>query len=394
MKVKNKKNKRKSELNAMFFIILIAAVMFIISTYAWFSTQKNVSITNLRGTVEVAEGLEISLDAEKWYNGITLGEEDGQLSITKNAYQGHHNISPSEMLPVSTLGLVGSTDIDLKMLRGNVTNSKELSKIVETKENIESTTDSQFPGYFAFDIFLKNNSKQSSGDDILQLNYDSSLEIMDASKTATGLQNTARIAFCKYAGTSEVDASQADILKETAGVGVGAPKAYISDVAIWEPNADDHVDYIVKNNNKITWSTSDASAYATKTLDDGTKGFDTTTKMPTYALKTSAVGQTINDIYMWNGTEANLARQYTLQTTKTSTTDYTIKEGVQNLVKATDGTTAFGIAPNKITRIRVYLWLEGQDVDCINYASHGGGVKVNIGLVKGSVVGSTEAPGN
>lgn len=394
MKGKNKKNKRKSELNAMFFIILIAAVMFIISTYAWFSTQKNVSITNLRGTVEVAEGLEISLDAEKWYNGITLGEEDGQLSITKNAYQGHHNISPSEMLPVSTLGLVGSTDIDLKMLRGNVTNSKELSKIVETKENIESTTDSQFPGYFAFDIFLKNNSKQSSGDDILQLNYDSSLEIMDASKTATGLQNTARIAFCKYAGTSEVDASQADILKETAGVGVGAPKAYISDVAIWEPNADDHVDYIVKNNNKITWSTSDASAYATKTLDDGTKGFDTTTKMPTYALKTSAVGQTINDIYMWNGTEANLARQYTLQTTKTSTTDYTIKEGVQNLVKATDGTTAFGIAPNKITRIRVYLWLEGQDVDCINYASHGGGVKVNIGLVKGSVVGSTEAPGN
>lgn len=394
MKGKNKKNKRKSELNAMFFIILIAAVMFIISTYAWFSTQKNVSITNLRGTVEVAEGLEISLDAEKWYNGITLGEEDGQLSITKNAYQGHHNISPSEMLPVSTLGLVGSTDIDLKMLRGNVTNSKELSKIVETKENIESATDSQFPGYFAFDIFLKNNSKQSSGDDILQLNYDSSLEIMDASKTATGLQNTARIAFCKYAGTSEVDASQADILKETAGVGVGAPKAYISDVAIWEPNADDHVDYIVKNNNKITWSTSDASAYATKTLDDGTKGFDTTTKMPTYALKTSAVGQTINDIYMWNGTEANLARQYTLQTTKTSTTDYTIKEGVQNLVKATDGTTAFGIAPNKITRIRVYLWLEGQDVDCINYASHGGGVKVNIGLVKGSVVGSTEAPGN
>ena len=385
---------RNSEFIGMFFIILIAAVMFNISTYAWFSTQKNVSITNLRGTVEVAEGLEISLDAEKWYNGITLGEEDGQLSITKNAYQGHHNISPSEMLPVSTLGLVGSTDIDLKMLRGNVTNSKELSKIVETKENIESATDSQFPGYFAFDIFLKNNSKQSSGDDILQLNYDSSLEIMDASKTATGLQNTARIAFCKYAGTSEVDASQADILKVTAGVGVGAPKAYISDVAIWEPNADDHVDYIVKNNNKITWSTSDASAYATKTLDDGTKGFDTTTKMPTYALKTSAVGQTINDIYMWNGTEANLARQYTLQTTKTSTTDYTIKEGVQNLVKATDGTTAFGIAPNKITRIRVYLWLEGQDVDCINYASHGGGVKVNIGLVKGSVVGSTEAPGN
>ena len=393
MKGKNKKNKRKSELNAMFFVILIAAVMFIISTYAWFSTQKNVSITNLRGTVEVAEGLEISLDADKWMNGITLGDEDGQLSITKNAYQGHHNISPSEMLPVSTLGKVSGTDKDLQMLRGKVTNSKELSDIVATVEGTEATTDMKFPGYFAFDIFLKNSSKQSEGDDVLQLNYDSSLEIMDTSKSATGLQNTARVAFCKYVTTSDVNASQTDILKETAGLGVGGSTVPISDVAIWEPNADDHVEYIVKNNNKITWSKADASAYATKTLEDGSKGFDLTTKMPTYALKASAIGQTISDIYKWDGTEANLEKQNVLQTTKKSTSDYTIKEGVQNLVSTTNGTTTFGIAPNRITRIRIYLWLEGQDVDCINYASHGGGVKVNIGLVKGSQIGSTEAPG-
>ena len=73
MKGKSNKNKKKSEMNAMFFVILLALVMFIISTYAWFSTQKNVSITNLTGTVEVAEGLEISLDAENWSNGLVLG---------------------------------------------------------------------------------------------------------------------------------------------------------------------------------------------------------------------------------------------------------------------------------------------------------------------------------
>ena len=48
MKGKSQRNKRKSEMNAMFFIILLAAVMFIISTYAWISTQNNVSITNLQ----------------------------------------------------------------------------------------------------------------------------------------------------------------------------------------------------------------------------------------------------------------------------------------------------------------------------------------------------------
>ena len=35
----------------------------------------------------------------------------------------------------------------------------------------------------------------------------------------------------------------------------------------------------------------------------------------------------------------------------------------------------------------MYIWLEGQDVDCINYASHGGGITVNVGLLKDGEVG-------
>ena len=396
MKGKSKRNKRKSEMNAMFFIILLAAVMFIISTYAWFSTQKNVSITNLQGTVQVAEGLEISLDALNWSNGIVLGTEEGQLSIMDNAYSGHHNLSPSEMLPVSTLGLVSGSMTDLKMLRGKVTNSTvtSLENIAVTSESQTNPAKSDYPGYFAFDVFLKNDSKDTSHDDILQLNYDSSLELLDSSKATTGLQNTARVAFVKYDGTSDTVADQATILKETAGIGVGASTSYISDVAIWEPNSNAHADYIVENNNKIKWSTSDASAYATKLLKDGkTKGFDTNTQLPTYSLKESSVGNTINDIYKWDGTESQLAKQNVLQTkltTKQSTeTDYALEDGVQDLVSTSgDGTTKFGIAPSKVSRIRVYVWLEGQDVDCINWASHGGGIKVNIGLVKGSTIGS------
>ena len=376
---RSKKNKKKSEMNSMFFIILLALVIFIISTYAWFSTQRNVSITNLTGTVEVAEGLEISLDAKNWSNGLVLGQnkEAGELSIIDNAYSGHRNISPTEMLPVSTLGLVSGSQTDLQMLRGKITNSIQLSEIVamvETDTNPDSTT---YPGYFAFDVFLKNSSKQDDIDDVLQLNYDSSLEIMETEKSSTGLQNTARVAFAKYNGTSDVMADQATILKETAGIGVGAGTPQITDVAIWEPNSSDHVDYIVQNNNKITGAGAN---------------FTETTQMDTYALKSNSIGATIADIYKWDGTESNLAVQNVLQTTK-SADDYTISEGVQNLVSTSNGTSTFGIAPNAISRIRIYLWLEGQDVDCINYASHGGGVKVNIGLVKGSEVGSHEPTG-
>ena len=376
---RSKKNKKKSEMNAMFFIILLALVIFIISTYAWFSTQRNVSITNLNGTVEVAEGLEISLDAENWSNGLVLGDEEGQLDIIDDAYEGNHNIKPTEMLPVSTLGLAGSNRTDLLMLRGTLNNSIQLNNIQQMDEEETNSDVTTYPGYFAFDVFLKNSSRQDDIDDVLQLNYDSSLEIMETDKSATGLQNTARVAFAKYAGTSDTMADQATILKETAGIGVGSSPVYITDVAIWEPNSNDHVEYVVQNNNKITGPGSN---------------FNATTQMDTYVLADNSLGQSIANIYKWDGSENLLKKQNVLQTTKTSTEDYSIAEGVQNLVSTTDGTTDFGITPNKISRIRIYLWLEGQDVDCINYASHGGGVKVNIGLVKGSEEGSHELTGD
>lgn len=397
---RSKKSKKKSEMNAMFFIILLALVIFIISTYAWFSTQRNVSITNLNGIVEVAEGLEISLDAQNWSNGIVLGDEVGQLDIIEDAYLDNKNISPTEMLPVSTLGLSTlpasqgepTRLTDLQMLRGTISNSIQLSNIVATDNEMTNSDDPTYPGYFAFDVFLKNSSRQDVLVDELQLNYDSSLQILAQSDeneeeessdpSSTGLQNTARVAFAKYEGTADVMADQATILNQTAGIGAGASTVYIDDVAIWEPNANDHVEYIVQNNNKITWSGQDQGTYGSS--------FTTTTKMPTYALTSSSLGHSIANIYKWDGTEQYLEKQNTLQTTKTSPEDYTINEGVQNLVSTSDGTTKFTIAANAISRIRIYVWLEGQDVDCINYASYGGGITVNIGLVKGSVEGSKE----
>ena len=404
---KKTKNKRNSELKAIFFIILVAAALFIVSTYAWFTTQRNISITNLSGTVEVADGLEVSLNAKNWSSQIVLGTEEGNYNITDSStdygpYVGHRNLMPSEMLPVSTLGLVETeTMSDLLMYRGKVTNSITLNEIVAMDETkTTDINDPQFPGYIAFDIFLKNTSRRDVAE-VLQLNYDSSLQITEADKSVTGLQNTARVAFARY-GSVEADGTwsgvsdssvidQATILKETGAVlEESDTPVYITDVAIWEPNSNDHVQYIVDNNNKLTWSPEDEKLYAKEELSDGSNGFGLTTKMPTYALTSAAVGQQINDIYDWSGTNSTtLQEQVTLQTTKTGNSDYSISEGVQNLISTSDstGATLLTIAPNSIIRLRVYVWLEGQDVDCINYASHGGGITLNIGLVKGSQVG-------
>ena len=438
---KKVKSKRKSELRIIFFIILVAAVLFVISTYAWFSTQRNVSITNLSGLVEVAEGLEISLDAENWSNEIVLGEN---MNIIDNAYENHRNISPKELLPVSTLGKVNTagTDKDVKMIRGKITNSKELSNIVYMDESLALAHDSEthnsdlakYPGYFAFDIFLKNSSKQYKDDDALQLNYDSSLQIIEDGNDTVGLQNTVRLALAKYGtgalvsgdvttgkdivrtGVADVMAGQEEVLKKTGAV-TGGDNVGITDVTMWEPNSSDHVDYIVTNNNMITWSASEGPKYGTYSEDRKIYLFNTSTQMPTYALTDATVGEgnVIKDIYWWDldntykvkgdetsySNKGKLEKQNVLQTTNTKkadgTIDYTIDEGVQNLFstfrKDTEKPTepaAFKIAPNSIIRLRVYVWLEGQDVDCINYASHGGGITLNLGLIKGANEGDDE----
>lgn len=397
MKGKSRKNKKIIELNIIFFIIMVSTIILIMSTYAWLSSQTNVSINNLQGIVKVAEGLEISLDALNWTNKIVLGTGEGELNIINNAYSGHRNLSPSEMLPVSTLGLVNGNMTDLKMLRGNteVSEFTSLADIVAMNETIKDVEDPQFPGYFAFDIFLKNSSRMMEKDDILQLNYDSSVEVLEAEKSITGLQNTVRVAFAKYDGTSDVLSDQTTVLRETGAN--GGQQRYITDIAIWEPNSNDHAEYIFRNNNNITWSNADAQRYATTTLDEGKRGFGMNSQIPTYAIKESAINSRINNIYLWDGSESLLQKQVTLQTTKTSDTDYKIAEGVQNLISTSDTgdkSKTFALSPNRITRVRVYVWLEGQDVDCINYASHGGGIKLNIGLVKGSKEGSQEPQTN
>ena len=51
----------------------------------------------------------------------------------------------------------------------------------------------------------------------------------------------------------------------------------------------------------------------------------------------------------------------------------------------------FQMLKNTVVKCRLYVWLEGQDPDCINFASHGSGVHLDLGLVKGAVAGQVNS---
>ena len=134
MRENNERNSRK-RLNALILLVAFTAVLLIVSTYAWFSTQKNVTLANLDGTVKVAEGLQISLDAKNWSSTIDFSQYNTDQTALETQYgETKHNIIPTEMLPVSTLVSeeIGAGK-EIKFYRGTNTDQIKLGEIKETK---------------------------------------------------------------------------------------------------------------------------------------------------------------------------------------------------------------------------------------------------------------------
>ena len=104
---------------------------------------------------------------------------------------------------------------------------------------------------------------------------------------------------------------------------------------------------------------------------DSCDSFTTSQYMTTYALNSAIASSENVDIYdELNGyTQSKFtAMEYYTDTNKNADAD----------VK----TEFFYLAPNSITKVRVYIYIEGQDVDNYDLGSMGKKIYVNFGLSK------------
>lgn len=373
--MKRTKESRK-RIGNLILLIAFTSVLLISSIYAWFTTQRDVTITNLSGKVEVAESLEISIDAKNWSQIIDLNE----LSLRNDAWSEDANKLPSDLVPVSTDGtIVAGTQTELNMYTGTLNNSIKLNDIKTTEDK-----------YYAFDIFLRDSTRIKPDEDAetatrkLQLGIGSFVNFVEAGDQKFGIENSVRVGFALMDATvPNTEDSQSNIL--AALTSTSGRNVYIKDVAIWEPNCEKHVDNIVTNNNRVTLP-------ITKWTSLGVNSpykFKNGTQLPTYAIKNGTeTGTSIPNVWDWKyeadeGDEgytwANasyLKLQNTVQTTGTTVNDLT------DLKSSNTPTNNFEIPSNKICRIRVYVWLEGQDVDSTNWSSLGEGIDLNLVLEK------------
>ena len=72
--VKKAKEKNRKKIFILILMILFTGVVLTSSTYAWFTTNKAVTVQQMDVNVTTSEGLQVSVDAKNWKTVISVDD--------------------------------------------------------------------------------------------------------------------------------------------------------------------------------------------------------------------------------------------------------------------------------------------------------------------------------
>ena len=339
--METRKQKRRS-LRLTLLLLLLTAIILLSSSYAWFTANQTVTISQLQVNVAAQNGLQISADGSIF--SALIGKDD--LITASGKYTDLLNQLPVNLAPVSTGGNI--TDGKLDMFLGTVNANKTSGKyeLTATKETETNSTADATGNFLAFDIFLKVESKTN-----IELTANSGIKATGAK--STGIENAARVAFVvqgnKPAGTDLTIIQQ-----------MNAGQLYI-----WEPNYDAHTPAAISH----------AIGNYNKTLADfGLTSMPAATQTGVDQIATDGVIADIDTGILLPNTTAAANGTYFKTVTPNYKTASNFGENTE------DNLPIFTLEPG-ITKIRVYCWIEGQDYDCENDAS-GGNIALDIQITR------------
>ncbi len=317
-----KKHKRKLRFLFIWFFFLLIFLSTV--TYAWFTSNRIADLQFFDIHVETDGGLEVSENAIDWKTEITVDD----LINAYKTYPNSLNQVTGTMRPVSSGGIL-DTNGYLNIFYGQVDSSGTKEFYLSTYRRIEERTTevSNNGDFIAFDIFLKTATNKP-----LYL-HENSYVLPKENAESVGIENSARIAFIKE-GTVP--------LETNIGTAQSQKTSNENNVYIWEPNYDIHTENGVNNALK-TYGIDIPESNANILEYDGVTG----TVASSLKIKLADANATIHpDLFKKVDVDISTKKEY---------------QGNNYL---------FDLEPG-ITKMRVYLWLEGQDVDSENRASHG-----------------------
>jgi hypothetical protein len=189
----------------------------------------------------------------------------------------------------------------------------------------------------------------------------------------SGIENSVRVAFAQI-GRVKSNSSASVITGITCTDGGGVLGICDRIAQIWEPNDKKHV------NNAIKWYESSCKHRNDGTLTSysGNCGaiYDGTA-YPTYVINGDISDTDKVDAY--DGEEYN---GYTGSITSGKLYKFPFFTDSMKDLKGTSRPTFMMLAPNSVTKVRVYVYLEGQDIDNYDFASLGKRISVTFGFTK------------
>ena len=194
------KMKDKRKVVYLFILLLFTGVFLSTSTYAWFTTNRMVSVEVIDVKIQTEGSLEIAADAVNFKAGIE---------------------------PVSSAGLVDSRGF-LEMYLGVISSNNDGDYIVTSRKSVESEGNGEFSDgkFVAFDVFLR-----TSADKDLYLTNES--QVKYNGEANSGVENAIRVAFVVEGHTG---------INDPLGAMHSLRTSNQNDVYIWEPNYDTHTE--------------------------------------------------------------------------------------------------------------------------------------------------------
>jgi len=411
MAKRNKKQARR--LRNLVMICTICAIVLTVSTYAWFIGMKTVNVSTFDIDIATTEGLFLSMDGNKWsYRLDAKGA---------TAYEGNTNTwAENGLIPMSSVGDMDATASRMKLFeKASLTTTPGGYRLLSSRvRNYATSSDDasklvQGDGYVAFDLFIKNISgteyyytNNKANEEAIYLTTNSEVKVSsDGGVLNTGIENSVRVAFAQIGRVKADTTTVSNITGITcsdkaAGDGQVQVTGICRNAQIWEPNDKAHVQ------NAINW-------YNTSCLSRKEEGLDVTAKdsyniidksssiltncgkvendnaYPTYAVSRDIIVGDNVDIY--DGAAYNTYTKnsvaYSVYDAAEDKSDYKLVEfpyftDTDKNLTGTARPTFMTLAPNSITKVRVYIYIEGQDVDNYDFASLGAKISVNFGFTK------------
>ena len=402
----NEKHSKKIRKLAAFCCLI--AIFLSVSTYAWFIGMKRVEVSEFDINIATTEGLFLSMDGSDWTYNLDVNEATQYKNNT-------NKIDGVELIPLSSVGDMDSTTSRMKLFEKSSLTAvpggyRLLSAQVNNYTDTQETTGEYIEGdgYVAFDLFVKNLSGEEyyiennpENEEAIYLNTNSSVTVAaDGGVQNTGIENSIRVAFTQIGRIENTEAPEAvsTITAMTCAdnkKGTYPVTGICRNAQIWEPNDTDHV------GNAINWyNTSclartaadvDNDASYTPSEDDNTtcNQIVNGTAYPTYAISRRIdVADQVNiyDGTAFNTYAANSTDYATYEAAETKTNyklvDYPYFTDTMKDIAGADRPQFMTLAPNSITKLRVYIYLEGQDIDNYDFAQLGAKVSVNFGFTK------------